>query len=242
VTLAMLEGEVGDERDALALGSEALALAEASGDRFSIGVARESVGSTLRRMDQLEEAEAHLDPSVSAFRELSARWELASALTSRGIVRRLALRTTEAIADLREAYRLCRELKERSIITWTASALAKALADVGETGLARRVLLEIAPMASTRGPAPMTWLLDAEAEILLAEGDRDGALEKARQLLADERAQGLQKEVAAQVVWIAVVFGDGAAGGADEVARARELLERFHSFQAFREPALVAAR
>jgi class 3 adenylate cyclase/tetratricopeptide (TPR) repeat protein len=242
VTLAMLEGEVGDERDALALGSEAFALAEASRDRFSIGVARESVGSSLRRMDRLEEAEAHLERSVAAFRELSARWELASALTSLGIVRRLALRTDLAIADLKEAYRLCRELKERSIVTWTASELAKALSDSGETGLARRVLLETGPMATTEGPAPASWLLDAEAEILLAEGDRDGALEKALQLLADERMDGLQKDVAAQVVWIAEVFGEGAAGGAVEVARARELLERLHSLQAFREAALVAKR
>lgn len=147
-----------------------------------------------------------------------------------------------AVGDLREAYRLCRELKERSIVTWTASALAKALADAGETGLAREVLLETAPLASSEGPAPATWLLDAEAEILLAEGDRDGALEKALRLLADMRAEGIEKEVAAQVVWIAVVFGDEAAGGAGEAARARELLERLNTLQAFRAAALVATR
>jgi len=242
VTLAMLEGEVGDEQDALALASEALALAEASGDRFSIGVARESVGSTLRRMDRLEEAEAHLDGAVGAFRELSARWELASALTSRGIGRRLAGRTEEATADLREAYRLCRELKERSIITWTASSLAKTLADAGETGAARRVLAETSPIASAEGPAPAGWLADAESEILLAEGDRDAALERALELLAEERARGTLKDVATRVVWIAELFGAEAAGGAVEVARARELLERTHALQAFREPMVVAGR
>jgi tetratricopeptide (TPR) repeat protein len=242
VMLAMLDGEHGDERDALALASEALALADASGDRFSIGVAAESVGSTLRRMDRLEEAETHLDRAVAAFRELSARWELASALTARGIARRLALRTQEAIADLREAYRLCRELKERSIVTWTASALAKSLTDAGETEAARRILLETAPMASAEGPAPATWLLDAEAEILLAEGDREGALDKALELLAERRSEDNPKEVATQVVWIGEVFGAAAAGGAEEVERARELIERLHTLQAFREAALVADR
>jgi tetratricopeptide (TPR) repeat protein len=238
----MLEGDGGDEADALALASEALALAEASGDRFSIGVAREAVGSTLRRMDRLEEAEAHLDGAVEAFRELSARWELASALTSRGIARRLLGRTQEAIADLREAYRLCRELKERSIITWTASSLAKALADAGETGAARDVIAETAPLASAEGPAPATWLLDAEAEILLAEGDREAALERALELLHAERDVGTPKDEATRVVWVAGLFGEEAAGGSEDVARARELLERLHALQAFREPAIIAAR
>jgi hypothetical protein len=97
-------------------------------------------------------------------------------------------------------------------------------------------------MATTEGPAPATWLLDAEAEILLAEGDRDDALDKALELLSDERADGLEKDVASRVVWIAAVFGDEAAGGADEVTRARERLERLHSLQPFRESALVAKR
>lgn len=242
VSLAMLEGEAGDERESLALGSEALALAEASGDRFSIGVAHESVGSTMRRMDRLEEAEVHLDLAVGAFRDLSARWELASALTSRGVVLRLLGRVEDALADLREAYRLCRELKERSIVTWTASALAKALADAGENGLARRVLQETAPHASASGPAPVSWLLEAEAEILLSEGDREGALEKALELLEHDRAQGNRKETASQVVWVAEVFGPQAAGGPEEVEGARRLLEGLGSLQAFRESALAGAR
>ncbi|HJS26692.1 MAG TPA: adenylate/guanylate cyclase domain-containing protein [Actinomycetota bacterium] len=239
VGLAMLVEEYGDGLEAFGVASEALAIAEAARDRFSICVAREAVGGTLRRMMRLEEAERHLDGSVDGFRELGARWELASALTSRGIARRLAGKDESAVADLREAFKLCRELKERSIITWTAAALARSLIVGGDTSGARRVLAEAAQVANTGGPAPEEWLDHAGVELLLAEGERDGALEKALGILAFERKDGTDKDVAARVWWIAQIFGPDAAGGREEVERARDLLERTHSVQALREPTLV---
>jgi class 3 adenylate cyclase/tetratricopeptide (TPR) repeat protein len=239
VGLAMLIEEHGDGLESLRVASEALAIAEAARDRFSICVAGEAVGGALRRMMRLDEAERHLDDAVDGFRELGARWELASALTSRGIARRLAGEMEGAVKDLREAFKLCRDLKERSIITWTAAALAKALIDDGDPAGARRVLAEAAEVANTGGPAPEAWLDYAGVEILLAEGERDDALEKARGILAFEREDGTDKDVAARVWWIAEIFGVEAAGGADEVERARELLERTHSEQALREPSLV---
>jgi hypothetical protein len=48
--------------------------------------------------------------------------------------------------------------------------------------------------------------------------------------------------VAARVWWISQVFGDEAAGGEEEVGRARELLERTQMLQAFREAELVTSR
>ena len=42
---------------------------------------------------------------------------IASALTSQGITLRLAGKTDAAVKDLREAFKLVIELKERSIIT-----------------------------------------------------------------------------------------------------------------------------
>ncbi|MEX2420878.1 MAG: tetratricopeptide repeat protein, partial [Actinomycetota bacterium] len=236
VALAMYESEVGGEEVAFGLASEALAIAEAARDRFSIAVARESVGGTLRRMMRLEEADIHLTGAVDGFRELGARWELASALTSRGIVRRLAGRGEEAVRDLQEAYRICVELKERSIITWTASALARALIAAGDPGAARRVLTDTAPLANADGPAPGGWLDEAEVEILLVEGEREQALEKALDVLQRERESGSDKDVAARVWWISEVFGADAAGGVEEVARARELLERLHAVQALQAP------
>ena len=42
--------------------------------------------------------------------------------------------------------------------------------------------------------------------------------------------------------WISEVFGPDAAGGQQEVERAKELLERLHLLQPFREPELVMRR
>ena len=237
--LAVLVSEVGDEEEALALGSRSLAIAEGSGDRFSIAVAHENVGGTLRRLWRLDEAGTHLDAAVHTFRELAARWELASALTSRGIAEWLTGETADAVRDLREAFRLCRELKERSIVTWTASALAKALVEAGDPGAARQVLDEAAGIASADGPASPDWLLDADIQILLAEGDRETALARARTLLEHERERGRAKDLAARVWWVGRALGPEAAGGEEEMARARGVLERLHAEQALREPDLV---
>jgi tetratricopeptide (TPR) repeat protein len=237
--LAALVSEIGDEEESLSLASQGLAIAEGSGDRFSTAVAHESVGGALRRLWRLEEARAHLDVAVQTFRELGARWELASGLTSLGITKRLSGELEGAVRDLREAYRLCRELKERSIITWTAGAFARALVEAGDTGTARQVLDETATIASDEGPGLLDWLVDAEAEILLAEGDLEAAVERAREFIGPEHRRSGEKEVAARVWWLACVFGDDAAGGAEEVARARALLEELHAEQALREPDLV---
>jgi len=242
VTLATIVAEEGDEEEVLALASQALAIAEGSGDRFSIAVARENVGGSLRRMGRLEEAAQHVEAAVDAYREHGARWELASALTGRGIIHRLAGRTAEAVKDLREAYRLCRELKERSILGWTAGTLAKALADVGEFGSAREVIGEADRVSSTSDHVQAEWLLDAEVEILLAEGDLAAARRKAADLLRLRRERGSPKDLAAVVWWIAGVFDADAAGGDEEVEQARKLLESTHSETALLRPELTLGR
>jgi class 3 adenylate cyclase/tetratricopeptide (TPR) repeat protein len=242
-TLAAVISEIGDEEECLSLASRALAIAEATGDAFSIATARESVGNSLRRRGRFEEAEPHLDRAVAAFRELGARWELASGLTSRGIARRLLRRLDDALKDLKEAYRICRDLKERSIVTWTAWALARSLSDAGEISAARQVVEETATYVRSGDAAEtLGWLLEAETAILLAEGDRDGALEHACRALEGVRARGRSKEVAAQVWMIASIFGAEAVGGTDAVDEARATLERTHWEQALVEPDLLARR
>lgn len=240
VTLATLVSGTGDEEEGLALVSQGLVIAESTRDRFSVATAREGVAGALRRMGRLDEGLEHADRAVGGFRELGARWELASALTSRGILHRFADRLDEALRDLREAHRLCRDLKERSIATWTGRALAKALADAGEPARARQVLAEAEPMVIEGTPDES--FLDAEMEVLLAEGDPEGALAKARELLALQQEHGYAKDVAAQVWWISRVFGEDAAGGTEEVERARKLLEDLHFGQALLAPELVAVR
>jgi class 3 adenylate cyclase/tetratricopeptide (TPR) repeat protein len=234
--LATAVEEDGDEEECLALNSEALAIGEAKGDRFSISVAREGVGNALRRMWRLDEALPHLDQAVEAFRELGSRWELASALTSRGILHRLAGRVPAAVKDLREGYGICREVKERSIVTWTASALALALVATGDVKGARGLLREAASVANPEGPATMEWLREAEFWVLLAEGDRDAALERATELARKARDQGHPKDTAAWIWRVGRVFGPEAAGGEEEVSAARGLLESVHLLQALREP------
>jgi class 3 adenylate cyclase/tetratricopeptide (TPR) repeat protein len=242
-TLAAVISEIGDEEECLSLATRALAIAEATGDAFSIATARESVGNSLRRRGRFEEAEPHLDKAVAAFRELGARWELASSLTSRGIARRLLRRLDDALKDLREAYRICRDLKERSIVTWTAWALARSLSDAGEIAAARQVVEETATYVRSGDAAEtLGWLLEAETAILLAEGDREGALEHACRALEGVRERGRSKEVAAQVWMIASVFGPNAVGGAEAVEESRETLERTHWEQALVEPELLARR
>jgi tetratricopeptide (TPR) repeat protein len=238
ITLAGFVEPVGDQEDVLALGSQALAVAEPSGDRFSEATAREVVGNALRRMMRLDEALPHLDAAVIAHRDLGARWELASALTSRGNLHRLAGRTDEALRDLREAFRLFRDLKDRSMISWTASSLARVLAATGETAAARQVIEEAAGVAMGEGDLQSDLLL-AESVVLLAERDREGALQRSTSALAIERERGLGRAVAALEWWVGRLFGADVIGGQEHLDEVRGTLAEGHQEQALREPDLV---
>jgi hypothetical protein len=114
--------------------------------------------------------------------------------------------------------------------------LARALADLGEFGSARDVLSEASQVPDASGEMGVDWLLDAEAEVLLTERDLDGAREKAAELLSLRRERGSAKDLAATVWWIGVVFDAEAAGGEDEVERARKVLESTHSLTALMRP------
>lgn len=237
--LATIASETGNEADSLALASEALAISESTRDRFSVSVAREGVGNALRRQWRLEDAVPHLDRAVESFRELGARWELASGLTSRGVLHRVSRRPEDAVRDLREALRLCRELKERSILHWTAGSLADALVAAGDTKAARQVLEDATGWGSSDDVGSPDQLQEAEVRVLLAEGDRESSLERARALLIRYRAHRRAKDIAALTWWIGSVFGTEEAGGAAEVERAKEALEATHSIQALHEPELA---
>ena len=93
-------------------------------DPFTVAVAQGYVGNSLRRMWQLEDALPCLEEAVATFRDLDARWELASALGDRGHIRRLSGHYAEAEDDLREALKIRRQLNERSLISWTAAELS----------------------------------------------------------------------------------------------------------------------
>ena len=245
VGLASVISPVGDERAALDLSLEALEIGRSSGQPFTAAVAREHAAGSLRRMLRLDEATEHADTAIRTFRELGARWELASAIGDRGTIRRLAGSLEAAEEDLRESFRLCRELGERALVTWIVSELARVLIVRGDTAGARQVLEDPAARLSASEPGSTTAFLFAEAALAMAEGERDVALEKARAGIRAEREQGggdgVPNAVAARTWWVARLFGDDAVGGAEVADQARERLERNHWMQALREPDVVLA-
>ncbi len=246
VGLASVISPAGDEQEALELGLEALEVGRASGQPFTAAVAREHVAGSLRRMMRLDEATEHADTAIRTFRELGARWELASAVGDRGTIHRLRGDLEAAEVDLREAFRLCRELGERALVTWTASELARLLVVRGDTAGARQVLDDPAARLSAAEPGSTTAFLFAEAVLALADGEREVALSKA---LAGTRADsdqdgtsGVPNAVAARVWWVARLFDEDSAGGSSTVRAARERLERNHWMQAIHEPEIALPR
>ncbi|HWO70703.1 MAG TPA: AAA family ATPase [Actinomycetota bacterium] len=231
----------GDEEEALASAREALAIGLARDDAFTTAVARERAGNSLRRLLRLDEALEETTAAQRGFRDLGARWELASATGDRGATLRLAGRLEEAEADLREALRLCRELGERSLVSWTASELALVLLARGDPEGARRAVHDPAARAGAAEPGAAVSLLRAEAALALVRGDRGWALARAVEALELSRRQAQPNPLAAQVVWVAELFGAEAAGGEEAVAEARARLEAAHWRHAFREPGFVAA-
>jgi class 3 adenylate cyclase/tetratricopeptide (TPR) repeat protein len=241
VGLASVASPQGPEERARAIGQEALAIAERAGQPFSAGVAHQLLAASCRRSMRSTEALAHADAAVRIFRELGARWELASSLGDRGAIHRVAGRLDAAELDLREAFVLCRDLKERSLVTWTASELARTLAAQGDASGARGVLADPLARIAEGEPGGATALALAEAATALAEGDRPGARTRSLEALAAESAAPVVPNTHAAVVWwTGSLFGPEAAGGQRAVDDAKETLQRNGWSQALREPELVA--
>ena len=233
----------GDETDALALGLEALAIAEASGQPFSAAIAHQVVAASSRRLLRLEDAIDHADAAVRILRELGARWELASVLGDRGATHRVAGRLDAAELDLREAFVLCRDLKERALVTWTAAELARTLAAQGDVAGARAVLADPLARIAEGEPGGASVLAIADAVAALAEGDPEGARHRSLEALAVESTPPLlANPQAAALWWVARLFGPEAAGADGRIDEARETLERNGWRQALREPDLVQPR
>jgi class 3 adenylate cyclase/tetratricopeptide (TPR) repeat protein len=240
VGLSTVVAQGGDEHESLELGMEALVVAEESGQSFTTAIAHEAVASSLRRLLRLDEALEHADQSARVLRELGARWELAGALGDRGSIHRLAGRLDEAEHDLREAFVLCRALEERSLVSWTASELARVLIRKGDVSGARAVLDDRAARVSDREPGSAAARRAAEAALALAEGDRDAALATSTAALEGERGPlGTPTTEAALVWWTGTLFGPETVGGPAALDAARDRLEAHGRHQALLEPDLV---
>ena len=240
VGIASVISARGSEADAIAVGREALEVSERADQPFTIAVAHQLMAASLRRSMQLDEAARHADAAVLGFRGLGARWELASALADRGAIDRLAGRLDDAVADLGEASVLCRELKERALVTPTAAELARTLVLAGDLVAARTVLDDPFSRIGEHERGPGTSLLLAEAAIALAEDDREVALAKSTAALDRVSSDPVVPNPQAAVIWwTGSLFGSQAVAGEQILERARETLERNGWRQAVREPALL---
>jgi tetratricopeptide (TPR) repeat protein len=110
---------------ALELIEEASALAEETGDRFSVAVTLVQQARVFEDLGRFEEALPCFDRGIAIFSELGARWELADARAERGVARRELGRLDEAEEDLRYAIRMSQELGERQLAGWAWRAFAR---------------------------------------------------------------------------------------------------------------------
>jgi class 3 adenylate cyclase/tetratricopeptide (TPR) repeat protein len=117
--------ETTDFDGALQLIDEASALAEETGDQFSVAVTAVQKGRVLEDLGRFEESMPWLDRGIAIFTELGARWELADARAERGISKRELGRLDEAEEDLKYAIRASEELGERQLAGWTWRAYAR---------------------------------------------------------------------------------------------------------------------
>ena len=153
---------------------------------------------------------------------------------------RVAGRFEEAERDLREAFVLCRDLKERALVTWTASELARTLTMVGDTAAARSTLDDPLSRLAEGEPGSSTSLLLAESVLAFVGGDREAALASSKAAIQAEAGPPLLANPhAAAVWWTGTLFGPDEAAGRDELNRARDILQRNGWRQALAEPDLV---
>ncbi|HKZ75522.1 MAG TPA: tetratricopeptide repeat protein, partial [Actinomycetota bacterium] len=241
VSMGVATTSVGDEEEVEGFMRGALTIGRAMDDAFTVAVAEDGLGGSLRRMWRPEESLPLLSDAIRIFRELGAKWELANTLLSRGTLHRVAGRLEDAQTDVREALRLCKELKERSLITWAGHEMCRLLLLLGDVSGARLVLEEAAAQMGTAPPWAYEDLAMAETLLLLAEDDREEALRIALSQLDMERRRGWANEIASITWFIGRLFGADAVGGADELERARQTLEAHHRRLVIIEPLPVEA-
>ncbi|MGZ5301401.1 MAG: ATP-binding protein [Actinomycetota bacterium] len=241
VSLSSVTSEDGDEVVALALAEEGLEIGRESGQEFAIATAEERIALALRHMLRLDEALEHSERAIGTYRELGARWELAGAIGDRGVTYRLSGRLEDAETELREAFVLCRGLKERGLVTWTAAELMKIQVLRGDLSAAVRTLEDPVSRLAELEPDSSTALLVSQTVLALATRDRDSALEHALAAVALEgRTRNDWNSHAAQIWWTAKLFGDDVVGGTGVATEAKERLEAHHWRQALLEPQLIA--
>jgi class 3 adenylate cyclase/tetratricopeptide (TPR) repeat protein len=124
-SLSINRDNMDDLDPAMELIEEAGALAEETGDRFSLAVTLVQKARVLERFGRYQDSLPCFDRGIAIFSEVGARWELADARAERGIARRELGRFDEAEDDLRYAIRMSQELGERQLAGWAWRAFAR---------------------------------------------------------------------------------------------------------------------
>jgi len=151
-------------------------------------------------------------------------------------------RFADAEADFQEAFEICVQLGERSLISWTAAELALVLLGRGRASEARRLLDDDRVVGVTGEPGAEAIVVMARVAVDLADGNRalaEGQVPGLREEALRDGATGFENGAASRLWWLGRLFGPEAAGGEDELRAARERLERVHWHRALREPDLL---
>jgi tetratricopeptide (TPR) repeat protein len=186
-------------------------------------------------MWRLDEAFAASDEAVRTYRDLGARWELASALGDRGATHRLSGRLAEAEQDLRESLALCRQLGDRTLVAYTVSELATILLMRGNLTEARELVEDPSLPFGPDAPHDRTVVLWARAMVALVQGDQEAGRNLALEAVEIERGYGDSISKDLLTWWTGSFFGAEAVGGDGAVAEARDRLEQLGYRRAFVE-------
>ena len=124
-SLSINRTEMKDLDGALQLIDEARALADETGDQFSVAVTLVQKARVFEELGRFEESLPCFDRGIEIFGELGARWELADARAERGVAKRELGRLDDAEEDLRYAIRMSQELGERQLAGWAWRAFAR---------------------------------------------------------------------------------------------------------------------
>ena len=151
LSLSVNHGDLDDYEGALSLIDEARALAEETGDQFSIATTSVQTARVFDDLGRRQEALPWFDRGISIFTELGARWELADAHAARGSAKRELGLLDEAEEDLRYAIRVAEELGDRQLPVWTWRALARVSEQRGDQAEAEERMRR-AREAAARGP------------------------------------------------------------------------------------------
>jgi tetratricopeptide (TPR) repeat protein len=234
-SLISVTSPVGDEAECLRLADEALGVAREEGDPFSIAVAQTYRGNSLRRMMDLERARPAIDEALRTYRDLGARWEVASTLADAALIGRLQGRFDEAQGLLEEGFEICRGLGERNLTAWGVGDLVYLLVLRGRVDAAAEVFRRHRAELE-REPPPRVTTASARMVIDFARGRRQEAEDQARWIFDRRRESGARNNVAAAAWWNGRLFGPGSVGGEEALEQARRTLEAAHWRYALEEP------